>query len=171
MSKTFLISDLHFGHSNIIKYENRPFKDREEMDEFLIKKWNKVVKKYDKIYVLGDFSFYNKGKTKEIIKKLNGYKILIMGNHDREKNVSWWIDAGFNEVSRYPIIIDNYIILSHEPPEYISENSPYYYIYGHVHGTESYKTQTPKSACVCVERWRYSPVDMNFLFNKELING
>ena len=43
----WVTSDLHFGHKNIIKYENRPFKDIEEMDKAIIELWNKTVKKDD----------------------------------------------------------------------------------------------------------------------------
>ena len=47
------------------------------MDEEYIKRWNNKVKKGDEIYILGDLSFYNK-----ILKRLNGMKFLIIGNHD-----------------------------------------------------------------------------------------
>lgn len=60
----WVTSDLHFGHKNIIKYENRPFKDIEEMDKAIIELWNKTVKKDDKIYILGDFSWYKGEKTR-----------------------------------------------------------------------------------------------------------
>ena len=53
----FVTSDLHFGHKNIIKYENRPFKDVEEMDQKLIENWNNKVGKDDTVYILGDFSW------------------------------------------------------------------------------------------------------------------
>ena len=46
MSKTFLTADLHLGHENIIKYENRPFPDKEAMDAAIIKNWNNVVSNF-----------------------------------------------------------------------------------------------------------------------------
>lgn len=54
MSKVFFTSDLHFGHENVIKFDNRPFRSVEEMDAELISRWNNKVKKGDLVYVLGD---------------------------------------------------------------------------------------------------------------------
>ena len=159
MVKTFFIADTHFGHFNIIGYCNRPFKDTETMDDEMIKNWNNVVSKQDKVFFLGDFSFQSEEKIKEISNKLHGYKVLILGNHDR-KNMKFWYDAGFSEVYKYPIIVDDYLFLSHQPQEFIPQNTPYFYLYGHVHDTEMYKTITKTSACVCVERWNYTPVEL-----------
>lgn len=160
MSKTYLIADLHFGHENIIKYEKRPFENVDEMNKVLINNWNQKVKKRDKVFVLGDVSFLDEEKTKEIVSSLNGYKILILGNHDRDKNINWWYRVGFNEVYKYPIVFDEFIVMSHEPPTYYNQQTPFFYIYGHVHSTELYQTITKQSACVCVERWNYTPVDI-----------
>ena len=55
--KTFVISDLHLGHKNIIKLCDRPFKSLEEMDNVIINNWNKVVTDEDIVYVLGDFAY------------------------------------------------------------------------------------------------------------------
>ncbi len=165
--KKFFIADTHFGHKNIINYEKRPFQNIREMDEFMINKWNEVVSSNDIVYHLGDVSFYNKEKTKEIISKLNGKKVLIKGNHDDRSN-EWFREVGFDEVSEYPIVLDEWVILQHEPPTYINDFMPYYYLYGHVHGTEMYQSVTKSSACVCVERWGYAPVDIDEI--KRIVN-
>ena len=59
---TYFTSDLHFGHSNIIKLCNRPFADVESMDAALIENWNKKVKKNDTVYVLGDIVWDKKAR-------------------------------------------------------------------------------------------------------------
>jgi calcineurin-like phosphoesterase family protein len=160
MFKTFFIADLHFGHTNIIEYEKRPFKGVHEMNLALIKNWNSVVSKKDKVIVAGDVSFLSSEDTKGIISKLQGHKILVMGNHDRGRNIPWWYEVGFNEVYKHPIVYNDFIIVSHEPPHYIPPNTPYFYIYGHVHNSEMYRTITKTSACVSVERWDYTPVEL-----------
>ena len=61
----YYISDLHFGHYNIIKLCRRPFKDADEMDEILISNWNAIVQPEDTVYILGDLCYRN-GKSKVI---------------------------------------------------------------------------------------------------------
>ena len=74
-SRVFITSDHHFFHKNILKYEDRPFETVEQMNSSMIKSWNSVVSKNDKVFHLGDFIFSNKEDTKSIVSKLNG-KIL-----------------------------------------------------------------------------------------------
>ena len=84
MSKVFFTSDLHFGHSNVITFDERPFANVEEMDAELITRWNNKVGKGDLVYVLGDMIWKTSNDAAEnIIKSLNGQIILIRGNHDR----------------------------------------------------------------------------------------
>lgn len=78
MNRVFVISDHHFGHQKIIDFESRPFASAEEMDDYMIRQWNAVVAKNDRVFHLGDFSFYNKEKTKAIVEQLNGQKFLIL---------------------------------------------------------------------------------------------
>lgn len=80
---TFFTSDTHFGHANIIKYCNRPFSSVEEMDEQLITNWNSKVTPNDIIYHLGDFAFYPPEKITDLLDRLNGTKVFIPGNHDK----------------------------------------------------------------------------------------
>ena len=80
----FFTSDLHLGHENVIKFDNRPFSSVEEMDEELISRWNKKVAPGDLVYVLGDLIWKARNNdADDILRSLNGQKILIKGNHDR----------------------------------------------------------------------------------------
>lgn len=95
----YFTSDQHHGHTNIIKYSNRPFETLEEMDDEIIEKYNKVITNKDIVYFLGDFSFYDDDKTKQIFKRYNGTKHLILGNHD-EKRTQLYLKL-FQSVNHY----------------------------------------------------------------------
>lgn len=82
-NKIWITSDTHFGHDNIIKFSNRPFKDVNDMNESLIKSWNESVGVDDDVYHLGDFSLTTPKKTKDILDRLNGKIHLIKGNHEK----------------------------------------------------------------------------------------
>ena len=129
----FYISDTHLGHKNIIKHCNRPFKTVEEMDETIINNWNKVVKKDDEVYILGDFSYRNSTSGANYLKRLNGKKFLIIGNHD---NVTPEMRALFEWVGVYKEVHDNghKIVLFHYPiVEWDGYFRDSYHFYGHIH--------------------------------------
>lgn len=145
------ISDPHLGHGNInTKHDKRGFETTEEMDEYIIKQWNSSVNKNDEVYILGDLSFLDGEKTNEYLKRLNGKKYLIKGNHDRR----FLKDDNFNSkhfewVKESAIINDDgrKVILSHYPqPFYFGQyrtredGSPQsYMLYGHIHNTQDMK--------------------------------
>ena len=156
MSQIYFIADTHFGHKNIIAYENRPFASVEDMDKALIENWNKAVQPEDTVFMLGDFSFYGKEQTAAICKSLNGIKYLVQGNHDRN-TPAWYRDCGFTEVFPYPIVFQEFWMLSHEPM-YLNQNMPYGNIYGHVHSNPSYTDASSNSCCVSAERIQYTPI-------------
>ena len=84
MRKTFFTGDLHFGHKNVLTFDNRPFATVDEMDAELIRRWNNKVGKGDLVYVLGDLIWKSRNNdAPALIKSLNGQIILIKGNHDR----------------------------------------------------------------------------------------
>jgi len=82
MGSIWFSSDLHLGHSNIIKHCNRPFKDVDEMDQTLIDNWNSRIGDRDRVYLLGDFTFKNVKGAQEYLDQLNGTIHFIKGNHD-----------------------------------------------------------------------------------------
>lgn len=79
-------SDLHFGHENIIRFCNRPFKTAAEMDEAIRTTWNNKVAPGDTTYILGDITFDKKHRDVDelcnLFASLNGNKVVVLGNHD-----------------------------------------------------------------------------------------
>jgi len=145
--------DTHFGHSRVLAYSKRPFSTIEEHDEVLIDNWNKTVHKKDKIYHHGDVSFYGREKTKEIVGRLKGYKILIKGNHDLSKSAKYWYDVGFDEVYGYEYI-RNGIIFSH----CISQCRCMPNIHAHLHDSKGSAYDYGRLNCVSVDCYDFKPV-------------
>lgn len=131
----FFTSDTHFGHANIIRYCNRPFKDVTEMNETIISNWNNKVKANDIVYHLGDFCFGSSHDAVNIINRLNGSIHLIKGNHEK---------AALNIKNRFASIrdvdtfkIDKYeIFMSHYAHRvWNKSHRGTWHLYGHSHGT------------------------------------
>ena len=158
----YLTADLHFGHRNVIEYEHRPFSDVTEMDDVLIRNWNSVITSQDTVYVLGDVSFYNKTKTADLIGRLNGKKILVLGNHDWDHSEQYWREVGFESAYKLKaVMIDNDLLLCHHPPHQALDGTSWYAAYGHVHGSEAHPTITHNTVCVCTERWDFTPIALD----------
>lgn len=80
LTTTYVTSDTHFGHTNVIKYSKRPYVNADEMDEALIENWNSLVRDQDTIFHLGDFSFRDPALY---LRRLKGKIIMLPGNHDQ----------------------------------------------------------------------------------------
>lgn len=113
----YYTADQHFGHSNIIRLCNRPFKNIAEMDETLIMNWNSAVSAGDVVYFLGDLVFRSDKHASYYIEKLNGVKHLVLGNHDHKWIKNCNLQKYFASVSYYMEIKDNErrVSLSHYP--------------------------------------------------------
>lgn len=135
--KNFYISDWHYGHNNIIHLDNRPYKNVEEMNEALIDNWNSVVTNEDTVYSLGDMFWCDTAEATEVLKKLNGKKVLVIGNHDRIHDVQF--RKQFEKIEHYVEVKDNSrrVLLSHYPmPFYRGDYNPnIIHLYGHIHTT------------------------------------
>ena len=123
----FFTSDTHFGHRNIIKYSNRPFDSVEQMNEALIDNWNDTVLPTDTVYHLGDVALGPWSEWDSILTRLNGYKVLVVGNHDRvfrgekdkmrerfEPLYAGWFDVVTDEVKNFRLG-PHMVNLSHFP--------------------------------------------------------
>ena len=173
----YFTSDPHFGHAGVIKYVNRPFKDVEEMNQTLIKRWNERVQPEDTIYVLGDMALCSFKEFEPIAKQLNGRKILIRGNHDSYSE-SQYNRLGFQvfhevklklagrmvRLSHYPYALPWYKrlfafkselrFMEKRPPEIKGEHL----MHGHVH--QKYK-MVDNRIHVGVDAWNFYPASQN----------
>lgn len=145
----FFISDTHFSHQNILKYcPNRVFDDIDHHDAVLIMNWNERVGKNDTVIHLGDFGFGPVRHLIMILNELRGKKVLIAGNHDKQKLESdefraCWSDIrdSYHEVSVKHQGTVRSMILCHYP--LLSWNGQYHdsiHLHGHIHSTQ----QNPK---------------------------
>lgn len=178
MSKVFVISDSHFSHKNILSFKDgvkplRPFGTMEEMDEHMVKKWNSVVETEDTVYHLGDVVFAQTGFN--YLRRLNGKKILLMGNHERHK-LSKYLEH-FEDIRAYKEFND--MILCHIPVHPSQMERYTACVHGHLH-SDSVKIQKhdiidPRYFCVSVEQINYTPILLSevreILKNRGVING
>ena len=179
--RQWFISDLHFDHWNILhKFVFRPFKDTDEMNEKLIENWNKVVAHDDIVYVLGDvYLGGNIRRISALVTRLNGYKILVRGNHDykHKQMMARGFVSCVDSIATH--INGEYVLLSHYPYRDVKkkllfkikeffglvkskkysqrypDNKGKFLIHGHTH---SEIKMNGKMINVCVEAWNYKPV-------------
>lgn len=170
MGTSFVISDTHFSHRN--SWEKfklpdgnplRPFTSTEEMDETMVERWNSVVKDCDTVYHLGDVAINKKGL--DFVKRLNGKKRLIRGNHDIFKD-NLYRDAGFQKIYGVRVFVDKYIF-SHIPLHVDCVTDRFRVnVHGHLHSNRillSDGSVDPRYLCVCVEQINYTPVSFEEL--------
>jgi calcineurin-like phosphoesterase family protein len=149
------------------------------MDAKLIENWNATIKmESDIIYHMGDFAFSKKPRIKEIISQLKGRIVLVMGNHDLDKSVSFWLDAGIEQVHKlgYAKVHEmvSGVYLSHYPQktfmqEYESNKERAYLLphapdnqkgvllHGHVHTQWRFKGNNVNVGC---DMWDYRPTSI-----------
>ena len=142
----YYIADLHFFHAAMnSKMDCRGFADAEQMNEYMIRKWNGKVRKNDEVVIIGDFSWGSPENTTELLKRLNGRLYLIQGNHDRFlKNKEMdlrrfvWVKP-YEELqdNRRKVVLCHYPIMCYNGQYRLDEkgNPRTYMLYGHVHDT------------------------------------
>lgn len=139
MAETRYLSDMHLGHANSLKFDNRPFATIEEQDEAFITNWNSVNTSKDTTWILGDFSWYNPQKTIEIFSQLNGHINLVIGNHDRQLLKNYDVRKLFGEIAESKELYlskKEMVTLYHYPsPCFNKHLYGAYHLYGHVHNS------------------------------------
>ena len=133
--QVWFTSDTHFGHENIIRYCGRPFRNAEEMNAELIRRWRETVPDDGIVFHLGDFAHGGSRLWNDILCTLTGRKYLILGNHDI-KNLRQGYMNRFEFVTQQMTIrvSGQHIVLNHNP--FLCYGGSYrdvWQLFGHVH--------------------------------------
>lgn len=160
--QTFFTSDTHFGHTNILKFIDskgnkvRDFPTVEDMDEYIVKQWNSVVRPYDRVYHLGDVA-WKKDAWLRVRDRLNGTKRLNIGNHD-DRFIRDYVND-FQRVHLWRIFAEHGFTTSHVPLRLQNLRAKTFVnVHGHMH-TET--LDDPHYMNVCVEQNDYTPFHLD----------
>lgn len=164
---TWIVSDTHFGHANIVRYCNRP----EDHERIMVERWNKTVGPRDPILHLGDLAFW---KRRDPLPRLNGDKYLIKGNHD-QLGTAWYESQGFTIAPRKIWFADEIgqVVLTHEPIEEGEVEGWDVNIHGHIHNN-GYRIDYNRSLDyrnVSVEVMDYTPVRLSEILHEHMYQG
>ena len=134
----FFTSDLHLGNERMIRKAKRPFNSVEEMDEYIIGNINKTVGQIDTLYILGDISSFTfeRSLVDSYIKRINGKKILLIGNNDREFG-----EELFDHIYDFKeCYIENFqFVLMHYPlMQWPGTKKGSIHLHGHIHSNGEY---------------------------------
>jgi len=133
---------------------SKTFKTKEEHIGRTVTMFNKTVGPEDITVFLGDI-----GETdiiEDVIKRLNGKKVLLMGNHDSFSK-SKAIDMGFDEVYDTPEFYNERLVFSHEP---MPVEPGILNVHGHTH---QIKLKSEWHLNLCPEWWNYRPVSIKMI--------
>ena len=157
MANVWFTSDWHLGHRNILKFRNNyGFESIEHHNGDLVKNFNQKVSKRDKTFFLGDMCFDI--DALDVIRGLNGRKVLVLGNHDRDSNKRPTIiqlAEVFDDIQSLVGYKD--LWLSHAPihPDELRGKKN---VHGHTHGS---CIDDPRYLNVCPEHTDFKPIDLN----------
>lgn len=171
MPNVFLTSDTHFSHRGMCEFVNpdgskcRPWTNPHEMDEALIANWNSVVQPGDKVYHLGDVAI-NRKAIALVMRRLNGKKVLIKGNHDIFKLADytpWFYDIrGSHKLGN--------MLLSHIPMHPSQLTRFPHNVHGHLHNNlvllPGEFVPDGRYINVCVEHTNWTPVELGVVMER-----
>lgn len=169
LKRTCIIGDTHFGDPIVFGIERSDlYKNVETSDNKILERinYNNIDSVFaddhsDTIIINGDFG------DPSFVKKLQfKRKILIMGNHDEIFTQAEWLSAGFDLVVPEVLFVNDFIEITHKPPQYFSANTHKIFIYAHVHETPMYRPFGPHNACVSGPMIGWEPINLELLINK-----
>ena len=181
MSRTYITSDHHFGHANLLRFQDKAgayfrgdkFRSVEEMDEEMIARWNAVVKPGDKVYHLGDFCM--RRKMLWVLNVLKGRIAIVLGNHDPWDLETWKKYPNVDKLLGSRVWPEHGIIATHIPINAAQLAGRFRTnIHGHMHANHMWSISKPhhdtRYINCCVENTNYAPVDFEAIIERSRAN-
>jgi len=125
-------ADTHLGHTNILKYCNRPWDNVTRMNEAIIDNINEICNEDDELWILGDIALGQLRDSLDYIQFIKPEVHAIIGNHDRcfiranateakiakaERSRQPYLNAGIVSLQTETrhLLGDHEVVLSHFP--------------------------------------------------------
>jgi calcineurin-like phosphoesterase family protein len=159
MGKVWFTADTHLGHANIIRHCARPWQTVAEMDAELIARWNAFVGRDDEVWHLGDFAYRSAKAPADYLRRLNGRKHLVWGNHDGDeirKASGWASSQPYAEIS---VDGQRIVLLHYAMRVWDRSHHGALHFFGHSHGTLPGDQQSCDVG-VDYPEWGYRPVTL-----------
>jgi len=164
--RTWVYADPHFLHEGVCRFlrsdgsKLRPWDNADEMSEWMIDEYNKLVSPDDRVYILGDVAM-NRRALDRSVPRLNGRKVLVKGNHDIDK-LSYYSEY-FDDIRAY--VVKKGFIMSHIPIHEGSLSRWAINIHGHLHANKVMGKDKwdnlfvdPRYVCASVEHTDFKPI-------------
>lgn len=163
----WVTGDTHFNHNMLVDSGLRPH----DYQQKILSNWKKYIQPDDMVIHLGDIIFKRGSELEPILHNLPGRKILVRGNHDKNRS-NWYINKGFDFVCSY--FMWKHCLFSHKPmdvPDDVDWN-----IHGHLHDNEHrlwepeiFDVLTEQHLLIALEQTNYEPVlfDDLILWNRK----
>ncbi len=158
-TRTWIWSDLHLHHRNIIRYCRRPFETVEAMNEALLTAWTETVGEADTIICGGDIALAGalRGKRIARVRAMPGRKLLVRGNHDFDRK-GRPADTGCNKTWMSLVVTgDPPLLVTHMPMTEVPDGTVN--VHGHVHNNEPLREGPYVNVCVEHTGYRALPLD------------
>lgn len=174
-STIFVWSDIHFGHQNIIKYCNRPFRDKDHMTQQMLTNYQNIIGDNDIVIFGGDIGFMKEPAINSLLDQMPGYKIQILGNHDLHRDGSLY-NLNFDERHLcFPLYIPDITMVSgsvksftllftHYPLDTIPDDC--INVHGHIHDR---LVGDRLHLNMCVEHTKYQPKSLALHFGEHIL--
>jgi len=195
LADTWVTSDSHFGHDNIVGFCHRP----EDHDQVILAEWRKVALPGRTMLHLGDLTYRSNARFKALTsKELTGpgfadRNFLIKGNHDGQR-YSYYKDCGFKLARPFSLRLsalgDGFVPFEDAPwaPAYtisfshygwndIEDGGPqpsnHWRLHGHIHNNGYQRSEfvpfLRNHINLSVEQTGYRPVNLKALLDAAIL--